>query len=65
MRDTQGDVMVTPFANRVNERFLRAELLAAAGRDAEAAQWFASVGSGSVPEVPVRLSSRSTIRHLP
>jgi hypothetical protein len=54
LRDVQGDVAVTPFASRANERFLHGELLVALGRDAEALQWFASIGSGSVSEIPLR-----------
>jgi tetratricopeptide (TPR) repeat protein len=53
-RDSQGDVDVTPFDARANERFLHGEVLAALGRDAEALQWFASLGTGSVTELPLR-----------
>jgi DNA-binding SARP family transcriptional activator len=53
-RDMQGDVTVTPFAARANERFLHAEVLAALGRDADALRWLASLGAGSVTEVPLR-----------
>lgn len=56
--DVQGDVAATPFVARASERFLQAELLAAMGRNAEALQWFASLGEGSVSEVPVRAMSR-------
>lgn len=52
--DTQGDIAVTPFVARAAERFLRAELLASLGRETEALQWFASLGYGSVTEVPLR-----------
>ena len=53
-RDTQGDIAVTPFASRANERFLRAEILAATGRDGEALAWLESLGEGSVTEIPLR-----------
>jgi DNA-binding SARP family transcriptional activator len=55
--DSQGDIAVTPFVGRANERFLRGELLAALGRNAEALQWFASLGDGSVTEIPLRAPS--------
>ena len=51
LRDSQGDVAVTPFVTRVNERFLRAEILASLGRDSDALRWLASLGSGSVTEI--------------
>jgi predicted negative regulator of RcsB-dependent stress response len=35
-RDWQGDVAATPFVSRVNERFLRGEVLMALKRDADA-----------------------------
>lgn len=44
-RDWQGEVTLTPFVSRANERFLRGEVLAALGRDAEALDWFASSAS--------------------
>lgn len=50
----QGEIAVIPFATRANERWLRAEVLVALGRDAEALAWLASVGHGSVPEIPLR-----------
>ena len=53
----QGDIAATPFATRANERFLRAEILAALGRNAEALEWFASLGDGSVTEIPLRAIS--------
>jgi DNA-binding SARP family transcriptional activator len=56
-RDTQGDIAATPFVTRANERFLRAEVLASLGRDAEALRWFASLGIGSVTEIPLRALS--------
>jgi hypothetical protein len=52
-RDAQGDINVIPFVARANERFLRGEVLTSLGRDAEALQWFASLGKGSVSEVPL------------
>jgi DNA-binding SARP family transcriptional activator len=52
-RDSQGDINVIPFVARSNERFLRGEVLAALGRDTEALQWFASLGKGSVSEIPL------------
>ena len=54
LRDTQGDINVTPFAARANERFLRGEVLASLGRYDEALRWFASLGDGSVTEIPMR-----------
>jgi len=57
LRDTQGDIAATPFVSRANERFLHGELLAAQGRDAEALQWFASLGTGSVSEIPLKALS--------
>lgn len=56
-KDTQGDVMAIPFVSRANERFLRGEVLAALGRNAEALQWFGSLGDGSVTEIPLRAVS--------
>ena len=53
-RDSQGDVNTIPFVSRANERFLRGEVLVSLGRDAEALPWFASLGDGSVSEVPLR-----------
>jgi DNA-binding SARP family transcriptional activator len=55
--DSQGDVDATPFASRAHERFLRGELLASLGRNDEALQWFASLGYGSVSEIPFRAPS--------
>ena len=55
--DSQGDIAATPFAARVHERFLRGELLANMGRNAEALQWFASIGDGSVTDIPLRAPS--------
>ena len=55
--DSQGDIAVTPFVARANERFLRGELLAAVGSDVEALEWFASLGDGSVTEIPLRAPS--------
>jgi DNA-binding SARP family transcriptional activator/TolB-like protein len=56
-RDVQGDIAATPFAARVNERFLRGEALVALKRDREALDWFASLGDGSVTEVPLKALS--------
>jgi tetratricopeptide (TPR) repeat protein len=56
-RDSQADIALTPFATRASERFLRGELLASLGRDAEALPWFASLGTGSVTELPLRALS--------
>jgi DNA-binding SARP family transcriptional activator len=53
-RDSQGDVAAIPFVSRANERFLRGEVLESLGRDEEALRWFASLGDGSVSEVPLR-----------
>lgn len=55
--DSQGDVAFTPFVARANERFLRGEVLAGMGRNAEALRWFASLGDGSVSEIPLRAPS--------
>jgi tetratricopeptide (TPR) repeat protein len=55
--DSQGDIAATPFVARASERFLRAEVLAAMGRHSEALRWFASVGDGSVSEIPFRALS--------
>jgi tetratricopeptide (TPR) repeat protein len=55
--DSQGDIAFTPFVARANERFLRGELLASIGRNTEALQWFASLGDGSVTEIPLRAPS--------
>lgn len=55
--DSQGDIAVTPFVARANERFLHGELLASMGRNTEALQWFASLGDGSVTEIPLRAPS--------
>jgi DNA-binding SARP family transcriptional activator len=52
IRDSQGDVAATPFVTRVNERFLRAEILASLGRDGEALRWLEALGPGSVTEIP-------------
>jgi hypothetical protein len=57
LRDTQGDIAVTPFSSRANERFLHGELLVAMGRGTEALQWFASLGTGSVTEIPLKALS--------
>src|SRR6185503_3799752 len=56
-RDAQGEVAATPFASRANERFLRAEVLASLGRTAEAVQWLAALGDGSVSEIALRAPS--------
>ncbi len=55
--DSPGDIAFTPFVARANERFLRGELLASMGRNTEALQWFASLGDGSVTEIPLRAPS--------
>jgi DNA-binding SARP family transcriptional activator/TolB-like protein len=55
--DWQGEVTATPFVSRANERFLRGEVLAALGRDAEALAWFTSVGIGTATEIPVQALS--------
>jgi hypothetical protein len=52
-----GAVNLVPFAARAHERYLRAELLVALGRDTEALPWFASLGALSVPESPYRASA--------
>ena len=57
LNDIQGEIAATPFVSRANERFLRAEILAASGRDSEALKWFESIGYGSVNEVPLRVLS--------
>jgi DNA-binding SARP family transcriptional activator/TolB-like protein len=55
--DVQGDVAATPFAARANERFLHGEVLASAGRNEDALRYFASLGYGSVSEIPLRAMS--------
>ncbi len=50
--DAQGDVTTIPFIARANERFLRAEVLEALGRDREALTWLSSIGKGSIDELP-------------
>ena len=52
-RDAQGDVAAIPFVSRANERFLRGEILESLGRNEEALRWFASLGVGSVSEIPL------------
>lgn len=56
-RDSQGDIAVIPFVTRANERFLRGELLASLGRDAESLRWFTSLGNASATEIPLRALS--------
>jgi DNA-binding SARP family transcriptional activator/TolB-like protein len=56
-RDSQGDVAAIPFVSRASERYLRGDVLASLGRDAEALRWFASLGEGSVTEIPLRAPS--------
>lgn len=56
--DSQGDLAVTPFASRASERYLHGEVLASLGRDAEALRWFASLGVGSVTEIPLQAPSQ-------
>jgi tetratricopeptide (TPR) repeat protein len=56
-RDSQGDIAVTPFVTRANERYLRGEVLTSLGRDVEALRWFASLGVGSVTEIPLQALS--------
>ncbi len=55
--DIQGDVAATPFVARSNERFLHGEILESLGRHDEALKWFASLGQGSVSEIPLRALS--------
>ena len=57
-KDSQGDVAAIPFVSRANERFLRGEVLVSLGRDADALPWFASLGDGSVTEIPLRAPSQ-------
>jgi tetratricopeptide (TPR) repeat protein len=57
-RDSQGDIAVIPFVTRANERFLRGEVLASLGRDADALRWFASLGNGAVADIPLRAPSQ-------
>jgi hypothetical protein len=64
VKDSQGDVAVTPFVTRVNERILRGNVLAALGRGGEAERWFASLGDGSVSEIPLRAHSASRLAQL-
>jgi DNA-binding SARP family transcriptional activator len=64
VKDSQGDVAVTPFVTRVNERVLRGDVLAALGRGGEAERWFASLGDGSVSEIPLRAHSASRLAQL-
>jgi DNA-binding SARP family transcriptional activator len=56
-RDSQGDIAATPFVSRANERFLHAEVLVALGRHDEALRWYASLGNGSVTEIPLQALS--------
>jgi hypothetical protein len=56
--DSQGDIALTPFVTRANERFLYAELLGSTGHEREAQRWLASLGDGSVTEVPLRALSQ-------
>ena len=53
-RDSQGDIAVIPFVSRASERFLHGAVLESLGRNDEALAWFASLGSGSVTEIPLR-----------
>jgi tetratricopeptide (TPR) repeat protein len=55
--DSQGNIAAVPFVARANERYLHGDVLAAMGRNAEALQWFASLGDGSVSEIPLRAPS--------
>jgi tetratricopeptide (TPR) repeat protein len=57
-RDSQGDVAAIPFVSRANERYLRGQLLESLGRPDEALRWFASLGDGSVSEVPFQALSQ-------
>lgn len=57
LTDVQGDIAATPFAARANERFLYGEVLASTGRHQDALDWFASLGDGSVSEIPLRAMS--------
>jgi tetratricopeptide (TPR) repeat protein len=57
-RDSQGDVAAIPFVSRANERYLRGQLLESLGRLDEALRWFASLGDGSVTEVPFQALSQ-------
>ena len=56
-RDSQGDIVITPFVARANERYLRGEILDSLGRDEEALRWFGSLGVGSVTEIPLQALS--------
>jgi tetratricopeptide (TPR) repeat protein len=49
-----GATNIVPFLAHAQRRYLRGQLLSAVGRDAEALQWFASLGALSVPETPFR-----------
>ena len=42
----------SPFYNRAHDRYLRAQLLQAAGRDQEAARWYESLGGDSFYDLP-------------
>jgi DNA-binding SARP family transcriptional activator len=53
-QDSQGDIAVIPFVSRANERFLHGEVLESLGRNDDALRWFASLGYGSVSEIPLR-----------
>ena len=55
--DTQGDIAAVPFASRAGERYIRGEILVSLGNDREALRWFASLGDGSVGEIPMRAMS--------
>lgn len=57
LEDVQGDIAATPFAARANERFLHGEILSSTGRDSAALAYFASLGDGSVSEIPLRAMS--------
>jgi tetratricopeptide (TPR) repeat protein len=56
-QDSQGDIAVIPFVSRANERFLHGEVLESLGRHEDALRWFASLGYGSVSEIPLRASA--------
>lgn len=55
----------SPLFNRAHDRFLRAELLRRAGRHAEAAGWYASIGGDSFFDLPYVAAARRRLAEAP